>query len=450
MAAALASKCSRVGRSFLGGLGNNLSGLLSASHEMTCNTFLSQQQRTFIQMRTILKVVDNSGAKKVMCIQALKARKKGARLGDTIVASVKEAHPNGKVKKGKVVYGVVVRAAMQRGRCDGSEVKFDDNAVVLVDKQGQPIGTRVFGPVPHESRLGALDGTYIRVHVPEADKPRYRSKRNEIATNVLGVCSQDMQFIYVLPGWEGSAADSRVLRDSISRRHGLRVSHGYYYLVDAGMDLQENLSRSSATKSGRNKEKQPSHTWTPVEDVALVEALTELCLAGHWKVDNGFRSGYLGQLEKIIEQKIPNCGLKVDPHILSRVKTLKKQTLAISDMIANSIGFSWDHENKMIVCETQVFDDWVKVHKDAKGLRLKLFIHYDSLVEAFGKDRANGLGAEGPAEVVEDLNNNNEFVDLEGDGLCENVVPTSATHTPSAPSSTRTRKRPRDAYAWET
>ncbi|TXG67847.1 hypothetical protein EZV62_009122 [Acer yangbiense] len=79
--------------------------------------------------------------------------KKGARLGDTIVASVKEAMPNGKViKKGKVVYGVVVRAAMQRGRCDGSEVKFDDNAVVLVDKQGQPIGTRVFGPVLHELR----------------------------------------------------------------------------------------------------------------------------------------------------------------------------------------------------------------------------------------------------------------------------------------------------------
>ncbi|KAM1382152.1 hypothetical protein ACFX11_034709 [Malus domestica] len=141
-----------VGRSLLGGLGNNLSGLLSASHEMASSTFLSQQQRTFIQMRTVLKVVDNSGAKKVMCIQALKANKKGARLGDTIVASVKEAHPNGKVKKGKVVYGVVVRAAMQRGRCDGSEVKFDDNAVVLVDKQGQPIGTRVFGPVPHELR----------------------------------------------------------------------------------------------------------------------------------------------------------------------------------------------------------------------------------------------------------------------------------------------------------
>ncbi|KAF3449016.1 hypothetical protein FNV43_RR09740 [Rhamnella rubrinervis] len=142
---------SLTGRSLLGGLGNNLSGLLSSSHETACCTFLSQQQRTFIQMRTVLKVVDNSGAKKVMCIQAVKG-KKGARLGDTIVASVKEAYPNGKVKKGKVVHGVVVRAAMQRGRCDGSEVKFDDNAVVLVDKQGQPIGTRVFGPVPHELR----------------------------------------------------------------------------------------------------------------------------------------------------------------------------------------------------------------------------------------------------------------------------------------------------------
>ncbi|XVE85590.1 hypothetical protein DITRI_Ditri17bG0102600 [Diplodiscus trichospermus] len=151
MAASFASKCSRVGRSLLGGLGNSISGLQNTANEIVGNNVWSQQQRTFIQMRTVLKVVDNSGAKKVMCIQALKG-KKGARLGDTIVASVKEAMPNGKVKKGKVVYGVVVRAAMQRGRCDGSEVKFDDNAVVLVDKQGQPIGTRVFGPVPHELR----------------------------------------------------------------------------------------------------------------------------------------------------------------------------------------------------------------------------------------------------------------------------------------------------------
>ncbi|XP_057419128.1 protein ALP1-like, partial [Lotus japonicus] len=82
--------------------------------------------------------------------------------------------------------------------------------------------------------LGALDGTYIPINVSEVDKPRYRSRKGEIATNVLGVCSRDMQFIYVLPGWEGSASDARVLRDAINRRNGLKVPTGNYYLVDGG------------------------------------------------------------------------------------------------------------------------------------------------------------------------------------------------------------------------
>ncbi|KAK9031630.1 hypothetical protein V6N11_058596 [Hibiscus sabdariffa] len=71
--------------------------------------------------------------------------------------------------------------------------------------------------------LGALDGTFIKVNVSSSDRPRYRTRKNEIATNVLGVCTPNMQFIYVLPGWEGSAADGRVLRDAISRRNGLNV-----------------------------------------------------------------------------------------------------------------------------------------------------------------------------------------------------------------------------------
>ncbi|GJT70207.1 50S ribosomal protein HLP, mitochondrial-like protein [Tanacetum coccineum] len=168
--------------------------MLSSQQETPSSSFLTQ-------------CVDNSGQNssphRNVHDKALKG-KKGARLGDTIVASVKEAQPGGKVKKGQVVYGVVVRAAMQKGRCDGSEgytsfegeersqvrghnsriggptrqkvkkgqvvygvvvraamqksrcdgseVKFDDNAVVLVNKQGEPIGTRVFGLVPHELR----------------------------------------------------------------------------------------------------------------------------------------------------------------------------------------------------------------------------------------------------------------------------------------------------------
>ncbi|KAL8240048.1 hypothetical protein R6Q59_013403 [Mikania micrantha] len=151
MATSSASRLFHVGRSLFRGLNSSSSRILRSPQETSCNGYLAQQVRTFIQMGTNLKVVDNSGAKRVKCIQALKG-KKGGRLGDTIIASVKDAQPGGKVKKGQVVYGVVVRAAMQKGRSDGSEVKFDDNAVVLVNKQGEPIGTRVFGPVPHELR----------------------------------------------------------------------------------------------------------------------------------------------------------------------------------------------------------------------------------------------------------------------------------------------------------
>ena len=77
--------------------------------------------------------------------------------------------------------------------------------------------------------MGALDGTYIKVNVPEVDKPRYRTRKSEIATNVLGVCSRNMKFIFVLPGWEGLASNSRVLRDAISRPNGLRVPTGKNY-----------------------------------------------------------------------------------------------------------------------------------------------------------------------------------------------------------------------------
>ncbi|XP_074556573.1 uncharacterized protein LOC141812482 [Curcuma longa] len=85
-----------------------------------------------------------------------------------------------------------------------------------------------------EGCLGALDRTYINVNAPACDKPRYRTRKGEVATNVLGVCTPNMQFNYVLSGWEGSAADGRVLRDAINRRNGLKIPQGCYYLCDAG------------------------------------------------------------------------------------------------------------------------------------------------------------------------------------------------------------------------
>ena len=106
-----------------------------------------------IQMQTILNVADNSGAKKIGCIKVLGGtRKRYARVGDIIVASVKEAMPNSKVKKGSVVKAVIVRTAKEIRREDGSYIKFDDNSAVLINQQKEPVGTRIFGPVARELR----------------------------------------------------------------------------------------------------------------------------------------------------------------------------------------------------------------------------------------------------------------------------------------------------------
>ncbi len=106
-----------------------------------------------IQMQTNLEVADNSGARRVQCIKVLGgSKRKYASIGDIIVVSVKEAIPRGKVKKGDVHRAVVVRTAKDIARPDGSTIRFDRNAAVLINKQGEPIGTRIFGPVTRELR----------------------------------------------------------------------------------------------------------------------------------------------------------------------------------------------------------------------------------------------------------------------------------------------------------
>ena len=106
-----------------------------------------------IQMTSELEVADNSGARRVMCIKVLGGSKRRyADVGDTIVVSVKEAIPRGRVKKGEVLKAVIVRTAKGVRRPDGSLIRFDTNAAVLVNNQGEPIGTRIFGPVTRELR----------------------------------------------------------------------------------------------------------------------------------------------------------------------------------------------------------------------------------------------------------------------------------------------------------
>ena len=114
-----------------------------------------------IQQETRLKVADNSGAREILCIRVLGGtRRRYAGVGDLIVASVKEAQPNGNVKAGDVVRAVIVRTAQPVQRADGSVIRFDENAAVLVnDKEGNPKGTRIFGPVTRELR----DRRYMRI-----------------------------------------------------------------------------------------------------------------------------------------------------------------------------------------------------------------------------------------------------------------------------------------------
>lgn len=106
-----------------------------------------------IQMQTNLDVADNSGARRVMCIKVLGgAKRRYAAVGDIIVVSVKEAIPRGRVRKGDVLRAVVVRTAKDIQRRDGSVIRFDNSAAVIVNKSNEPIGTRIFGPVPRELR----------------------------------------------------------------------------------------------------------------------------------------------------------------------------------------------------------------------------------------------------------------------------------------------------------
>lgn len=106
-----------------------------------------------IQSESILNVADNSGAKKVLCIRVMGgSQRKTGRIGDIIVASVKEATPGGVVKKGDVVRAVIVRTRSSQRRKDGSHICFDDNAAVIINEQNNPRGTRIFGPVARELR----------------------------------------------------------------------------------------------------------------------------------------------------------------------------------------------------------------------------------------------------------------------------------------------------------
>ncbi|GMI86575.1 hypothetical protein HRI_002326800 [Hibiscus trionum] len=153
--------------------------------------------------------------------------------------------------------------------------------------------------------------------------------------------------------------------------------------------------------------------WTKQEDAALIECLHILAEDSHWKGDNRtFRSGYLSYLEKMLGTKLPTSQIRANPHIEPRVKLLKRQYNALSEMFNIGSGFGWNEEEKCLTAPKTVFDDWVKSHPTAAGLRNKPFPFFDDLVQIFGKERATGTAAETAADAVENLDaEDNTFLD---------------------------------------
>ncbi|KAH6769918.1 hypothetical protein C2S52_014721 [Perilla frutescens var. hirtella] len=218
--------------------------------------------------------------------------------------------------------------------------------------------------------LGALDGTHIRVKVRAIDKPRYRSRKGEIVVNVLGVCDRDMKFVYVLPGWEGSAADARVLRDAINRIHGLKVPKGMTWTF-----IMESSSKANK-KSDKTR-----RCWSQREEEVLIACLKQIVVSG-WKADNGFKVGYLNVLEKSMTKVFPGTDLRASPHINSKIH--------------------------MIDASDDVWAAVMKIDKNARLLRFKSCPYYRDWCEIFGKDRATGEHAEDVMDAVNELLNTTE------------------------------------------
>ncbi|CAN1262326.1 hypothetical protein LINPERPRIM_LOCUS11242 [Linum perenne] len=204
--------------------------------------------------------------------------------------------------------------------------------------------------------------------------------------NVLGVCNSDMEFIYTLAGWEGSAHDGRVLRDALIRPNGLKVPKG--------MDASDGANPDTKSQKSRDYK-----TWTPELDAALIRAMLQL--VENKEVESGnFQNGGFKKIETLMQTIIPGCPMKVVPHIKSRHGLFKNKYIAITEVKnGGASGFGWDESKQQIVADDEVFQGWAKRFPGSKGLNKKPFPYYDQLARIFGKDRAEGGESESPADV---------------------------------------------------
>ncbi|KAH9722638.1 DDE Tnp4 domain-containing protein [Citrus sinensis] len=282
--------------------------------------------------------------------------------------------------------------------------------------------------------LGALDGTYIRVRVSENYKPRYRTRKGEIATNVLGVCSRDMKFIFVMSGWEGSASDSRVLRDALNKPTSLKVPAG----MESG-----GPSHTTGNKTGLRR------AWTKDKEEAMLNILDAVVANGGRADNDTFKSRSYKYIENELEKLLPGSGLKVYPHIDSKIRIWRKSYGVIFDML-NTSGFGWNEARKCVVVDSdEVWRSYMESHKDASNWRDKPFPYYERLANIFGKVRATGSSAETPndmanAALQEEINDDDNEIDDEGSPMSTTLPSNSQYTTRSRSQSSNKRSEDHD------
>ncbi|XP_042019106.1 uncharacterized protein At2g29880-like [Salvia splendens] len=209
---------------------------------------------------------------------------------------------------------------------------------------------------------------------------------------------------------------------------------------DYGNNLRNEEEMARRGKSNR--------VWTIEEDAKLVESIVELKRSKNWDGESGsgLRKGYQKELEKILQEKLPGNGLKEKPHIESRCKLLKKQYHAIYDVRANGelSGFGWDDERKCVTASADVWADYLKSHPDCTFMKNKSFPYFDQLSIVWGKDRAAGLHAEVPLDVVEELDREENVDQVDGESG-EDGVPSLTTPRDEGTSKRLDRKRRRSS-----
>ncbi|XP_022031205.2 uncharacterized protein LOC110932156 [Helianthus annuus] len=278
--------------------------------------------------------------------------------------------------------------------------------------------------------VGAIDGTHVRVKVPNKDAARYRGRKGYPTINVLAACTFDLKFTYVLTGWEGTASDSRIIKDAFSRSDKLVIPTGKYYLVDAGLPHTSSLMtpyrgvryhlKEYSTRAPENskelfnlrhaslrnaierafgvlKKRFPiiRSTAEPFYSCQTQSGIFLACCILHNFLleedrDKDLEDEVLNELSTTLEMTFTKA------HLKNRLKTLKNRFSAWYDMFQGTSlsGFSWNPETQLIEAEDEVWQKLIDSKPKAAALKTKKVTNYDEMLQLFAKDRASGAQAE--------------------------------------------------------